>query len=101
MVGEEVVGFFGCQSYVALLERSLLICAAWPHISVCWKKQQTLRASPCTAPFNLLTEDHARNWTRGPAKHTLLVFVLTLRFSSLYAVIMLLTAEPLSETKEL
>lgn len=78
-----------------------LIFAAWPQISVCWEKNSRRSLPPpCMAPLNLQTQGHARNWTRGPEKSNLPVLALTLNFKWLHAVI-LLTAELLSETKEL
>lgn len=76
------------------------LCSLAPNFCLL-EKQQMLPASPCMAPFSLLTEDHARNWTRGPCeKHRLSQsLMLTLKLSSLYAAIIPLTAELLNENK--
>lgn len=71
-----------------LLKLADLIFAAWPQISVCWKNSRRSLPPLCTAPFLLPTPDAARKWTGGPAEpHTLHVFVLTLNFNTVDAVI--------------
>lgn len=103
MVGQEKGFFLECRPYVTLLETSLM--AIWslqpgPKSLFVGKNSRCSLPLPRVAPLNLQTQGHARNWTRGPKKSNLPVLVLPLNFKWLRAVI-LLTAELLSETKEL